>query len=589
MSQYQPKLIKKNDSSEYVIETTNQNFQLVYGILNSIDKKISSIQVQIKSGSVQCSKLICRIPGLNNEHVESGFLENEIIQANNSRSAIYSAANTPGNNARDRIFIANDSRSLIAFTDENYSVEANLSSHIGEAYCVPIFTSSFELGKSRIIDSPVLGLLGELESGDIEWTTADGNITISASGNLNLKGSVCIGTGTPIRQLHQISPTGSCEFVMEVADGLANWRKWNFFVNGGTGNKQDFALRILNDAGAAGSVYAMGWLNSGDVLAYHGLHVGGSSAPGDNNLLVDGTVTSEGNILAKYGLHVGGTSDPGDNNLFVDGKIGLANTGLRHLLAVGEIGVVVDSGISAVFLNACAAADSSSRAVFLNVAPGYGEVLSYNYSTGTWQNMCLARAGTTAKVGILTNDPQAPLDVAGVIRNRGITIYDAGGLSAYLDITGQNVDGTDYIDFLGASGKQVWITAQSSFVSINGLYVKITASETQALKVIGGQGTEKHVSISDSLVRGIGNSIGNGVTQTVFSGFGMGAIVAVSGYDTTSGAQFAFLLILVWTSVSTVSSTGVTTGISFSMSGSTLQITNATGHTLSYSANSFCS
>jgi hypothetical protein len=81
-----------------------------------------------------------------------------------------------------------------------------------------------------------------------------------------------------------------------------------------------------------------------------GLHVGGDSDPGDNNLLVDGTLAVTGNStltgtltvtgnstltgnvgigttapLAKLaingGLHVGGDSDPGDNNLLVDGKI----------------------------------------------------------------------------------------------------------------------------------------------------------------------------------------------------------------------------------------------------------------------------
>jgi hypothetical protein len=50
-----------------------------------------------------------------------------------------------------------------------------------------------------------------------------------------------------------------------------------------------------------------------------GLHVGGASDPGDNNLLVDGTGIITGNAFALAGLHVGGSSDPGNDNLLVDG------------------------------------------------------------------------------------------------------------------------------------------------------------------------------------------------------------------------------------------------------------------------------
>lgn len=68
-----------------------------------------------------------------------------------------------------------------------------------------------------------------------------------------------------------------------------------------------------------------------------GLHVGGDSDPGDNNLLVDGKTTTNqlfvtGNVgigtktpKAKLsingGLHIGGDSDPGDNNLLVEGSL----------------------------------------------------------------------------------------------------------------------------------------------------------------------------------------------------------------------------------------------------------------------------
>jgi hypothetical protein len=125
-----------------------------------------------------------------------------------------------------------------------------------------------------------------------------------------------------------------------------SWEWWNYIA--GTDTK---VMSIVS-----GSLL----LNAG------GLHVGGTSDPGDNNLLVDGKIylldagtiglspayTSTGanirfddrsastdlitlaladvaidggtlnvtqNVYAARGLHVGGTSDPGDNNLIVDG------------------------------------------------------------------------------------------------------------------------------------------------------------------------------------------------------------------------------------------------------------------------------
>ena len=133
---------------------------------------------------------------MTNEYNEPGAVNKYIVQSNQTRDNIYATANTPGNNAKCRLFIGNDSRSLIGFTKDNYSIEANLSSLSGEAYSIPVFSDAYTLGKSRIIDSPALGLLGELESGDIEWTTHVGDITISAGigtsesgkGHLNLIG-----------------------------------------------------------------------------------------------------------------------------------------------------------------------------------------------------------------------------------------------------------------------------------------------------------------------------------------------------------------------------------------------------------------
>jgi hypothetical protein len=69
-----------------------------------------------------------------------------------------------------------------------------------------------------------------------------------------------IGTTSPIRALHLYTPhvngvsAPSSEMVMEVGDGLADYRRWNFVLDGGTGNAQEFCIRQLNDAGSGGNI-----------------------------------------------------------------------------------------------------------------------------------------------------------------------------------------------------------------------------------------------------------------------------------------------------------------------------------------------
>jgi hypothetical protein len=66
--------------------------------------------------------------------------------------------------------------------------------------------------------------------------------------------------------------------VMEVADGLADYRKWNFCVDGGSSNAQEFFIRQLNDAGSGGNIPFL---------------IGGGAAP---QVQLGGTSVSNGGI-----------------------------------------------------------------------------------------------------------------------------------------------------------------------------------------------------------------------------------------------------------------------------------------------------
>jgi hypothetical protein len=93
-----------------------------------------------------------------------------------------------------------------------------------------------------------------------------------------------------------------------------------------------------------------------------GLHIGGESAVGDNNLLVDGTCnitgisTFTGLIKTVGGVHVGGTSDPGTDNILVDGYVksdelngitaytdGFAGTGYKLNKSGSDYSLTVDN------------------------------------------------------------------------------------------------------------------------------------------------------------------------------------------------------------------------------------------------------
>ena len=65
---------------------------------------------------------------------------------------------------------------------------------------------------------------------------------------------VGIGTKEPARKLH-ISDDNAVEIIMEQTDALADFRRWNLVVDGGSASSaSQFYIRQLNDAGNGGNV-----------------------------------------------------------------------------------------------------------------------------------------------------------------------------------------------------------------------------------------------------------------------------------------------------------------------------------------------
>lgn len=90
------------------------------------------------------------------------------------------------------------------------------------------------------------------KSGDdafyIDPEGAASGITVKKDGNVG------IGTTSPKRQLHLYSPSVSSELIMENGEGLADYRKWNLYVDGGAGKPQEFCIRQLNESLTGGPI-----------------------------------------------------------------------------------------------------------------------------------------------------------------------------------------------------------------------------------------------------------------------------------------------------------------------------------------------
>jgi hypothetical protein len=201
--------------------------------------------------------------------------------------------------------------------------------------------------------------------------------------------------------------------------GVHRWElRCNTVAESGSNAGSDFNIIAHTDAGAAiGSalILTRATLNAAfgaAVTTVGGVHVGGTSDPGTDNLLVDGTLTSayaihtvaDGNISLRIagatgrtkiygyysatygtvcqawntaedalipltfqgsvilvpssGLHVGGSSDPGNDNLLVDGTFGCNAATAQAAYIVGAAAPAGGTGATAGAYDTAAHRDS---------------------------------------------------------------------------------------------------------------------------------------------------------------------------------------------------------------------------------------
>jgi len=161
-----------------------------------------------------------------------------------------------------------------------------------------------------------------------------GNLATTPRLVIDTNGSVGFGTTNPNYKL-EVNTEHAVNIDDEIA--LGSYYEGNLYGLGlnyridGAGNP---SRHLVTHSGGVrttvmsfvGSNVGIGFTTPLSALCINGgLHVGGESAAGDNNLLVDGTAEITGvTTLTGYtktvgGVHVGGAADPGADNLWVDG------------------------------------------------------------------------------------------------------------------------------------------------------------------------------------------------------------------------------------------------------------------------------
>ena len=188
--------------------------------------------------------------------------------------------------------------------------------------------------------------------------------------------------------------------------------------------------------------------DSNNLITTGGIHVGGTSDPGTDNLVVDGHANIVDYLTAEGGLHVGGTSDPGTDNLVVDGtiKAGSGNLYGRPVFLTTPLNSTswdgdaysttaktridlsdvfgVPAGVKAVLVN-IALRDSGSAANECNIS------LSPSSSVGGMTARCSGIANDKFVNACLT----VPCDTNGDIYYE-ITASGTGTMDVYLQIYG---------------------------------------------------------------------------------------------------------------------------------------------------------
>lgn len=394
------------------------------------------------------------------------------------------------------LYVRNDGNVGIGTTTPSAKLEVNGNLKVGGTLAV---TGNSTLAGSLTVNNTV-SLKGSANTTGLS-VDPSGNVsmggTLAVTGNSTLIGSLTVNntvflkgsantTGLSVDPSGDVTMGGTLNFGATVRQMISLWKSGNSNYGIGIQNATQYFRTDKNFAWYKGGAHADGELSPGTIGGTNGTV---QMVIKDGNVGI-GTTTPGAKLAINGGLHVGGDSDPGDNNLLVDGTLAVTgNSTLSGTLAVtststltGNVGMggnLTIAGTSTIGNNSNASfmlapSDASPNAGYIRFGDQTGWKLHFarsrESSGGTFN------AGTTGtlmtiqdngNVGIGTVSPDSKLQI-----DKGrldITASDAtgGGQNRFNGLRSPTEDAYRRSQLVLSSGYSDLVIASSY---INGLH-----------------------------------------------------------------------------------------------------------------------
>ncbi len=230
-----------------------------------------------------------------------------------------------------------------------HTTNANLAIAAGTSGFVPLYSTTNSIGNSLLFANSVnYGLAGGLRIGSTNGTAGNSNLVVDGT----ISVGVIVNTNYPYYAVNKGTNNGSAVLASKnipITDGtLLNGIEFFSFDN-------NIAAPGLSSA------YIRAYASSSHGAANVGSYMMFSTATDGSTNVVDRlrigktgdiTVLTSGALLAVDSVHVGGTSAAGDNNLVVDGNTYVAGTayanavrGTNYYSADGTVGITTNAVI----------------------------------------------------------------------------------------------------------------------------------------------------------------------------------------------------------------------------------------------------
>lgn len=178
-----------------------------------------------------------------------------------------------------------------------------------------------------------------------------------------------------------------------------------------------------------------------------GVHVGGTSDPGTDNLLVDGTATVQGNINANGNI-------VGDSVTAISGMTSIDGTGDLTMGTITMTGFSVDADGTTVIAGVPTAASAAGASLFVNPATATANYGLIGASVGAVEKFRVDAEGDVIIAGSI--DAAGSIDIdGGTITDGGANFFETSGDAASKTVSGISSSGTISYTDIAISDAQI--------------------------------------------------------------------------------------------------------------------------------------